>query len=732
MKKNMRAGWGAKEEQENKPGERMSCSLKKDLATPMEVLAPAGSMESLRAAVRCGADAVYLGGIQFSARANAQNFGEEELREAVRYCHGRGVKVYLALNTLLLEEELPKAVEAAAFAASLPVDAILVQDMGLLRLLKRLTPGLPLHASTQMSIHTPAGARALWEAGCSRVVLSREMSLSEIGEVSKAVPVELEAFVHGALCMSVSGQCYMSSVLGGRSGNRGLCAQPCRLPFSCEGGTGHDLSLKDLSMIRRMGELSRAGVVCAKIEGRMKRPEYVAAAVSACRRAADGEPVPGELTRNLEAVFSRSGFTSGYPDGKRGREMFGIRSKEDVEAASSQVFGALRGLYREEAQRVSLEMECSILLGEPARLTVHDREGRRVSALGEVPQAALTRPLDEERCRTQLTKTGGTPFRVERFSLQLGEGLSLPLSSLNHLRREVLEKLLQKREERPPISLDKEALEGLLQVSAHRAKTDTLPLRARFSSPDLPGEARSCELCYIPWETGPEDWERLRGEGFSLGLEIPRGLFGMERAAGEKLRLWKEKGFSHVWAGNIGSVRLAKEADLTVHGGFSLNAVNSLSLLWLSEQGLADAELSFELSLPQAYRLGGELPRGVLVYGRLPLMLTRNCPAANGPSGCLHCRKTGKIPWLTDRKGIRFPVQCTGSCSEVLNSLPLELSDMLSSFRNLDFGVMRFTTESKKEQVSVLRRYFAGGAPEGEYTRGLSRRGFGSGEGKKK
>ena len=206
----------------------------------------------------------------------------------------------------------------------------------------------------------------------------------------------------------------------------------------------------------------------------------------------------------------------------------------------------------------------------------------------------------------------------------------------------------------------------------------------------------------------------------------------MERAAGEKLQLWKEKGFSHVWAGNIGSVRLAKEAGLTVHGGFSLNAVNSQSLLWLSEQGLADAELSFELSLPQAYRLGGELPRGVLVYGRLPLMLTRNCPAANGPSGCLHCRKTGKIPCLTDRKGIRFPVQCTGSCSEVLNSLPLELSDMLSSFRNLDFGVMRFTTESKKEQASVLRRYFAGGAPEGEYTRGLSRRGFGSGEGKKK
>ena len=698
----------------------------------MEILAPAGSMESLEAAVRSGADAVYLGGSHFSARANARNFSDEELRQAVRYCHGRGVKVYLALNTLLLDSELPEAVRAASFAASLPVDAILVQDLGLLRLLKRLSPCLPLHASTQMSIHTPGGARALWEAGCSRVVLSREMSLSEMKEVSEEVPIELEAFVHGALCMSVSGQCYMSSVLGGRSGNRGLCAQPCRLPFSCPGGTGHDLSLKDLSMIRRMGDLSRAGIVCAKIEGRMKRPEYVAAAVSACRLAADGKAVPKELTENLEAVFSRSGFTSGYPDGKRGRDMFGIRSKEDVEAASSQVFGALRGLYREEAQRVPLRMEASFLPGEPSRLTVEDGEGRKVTVSGQVPEAARNRALEESRCREQLCKTGGTPFRVESFSLRLGEGLSLPLSSLNHLRREALETLLQKREERPSIPFaGEEEAQKLLQVTPHKAKEGSLPLRARFPSGNLPGEARSCQLCYIPWETEPDTWDRLREEGFILGLEIPRGLFGMEKKAVEKLRLWKERGFSHVWAGNIGAFRIAKDLGLCVHGGFSLNAVNSQSLLFLEEWGLADTELSYELTLPQAYRLGGDIPRGVLVYGRLPLMLTRNCPAANGPSGCLNCKKTGKTPWLTDRKGIRFPVQCTGSCSEVLNSLPLELSDMLASFRSLDFGVLRFTTESEEEQAAILRRYLAGGAPEGEYTRGLSRRGFGTGEGKK-
>ena len=318
------------------------------MSQPIEILAPAGGMESIYPAVRMGADAVYLGAEQFSARAGAQNFSRQELKEAVEYCHIRNVRVYLAVNTLLRDPELKTALSLAEYAASLPVDGFIVQDVGFASLLREAAPKIRLHASTQMSVHTPAGAAALYDAGFSRVVLSRELSLEEIKEIYNASPIELEVFVHGALCMSVSGQCYFSAMLGSRSGNRGQCAQPCRLPFSVEGGTGYDLSLKDYSIVSRLKELEAAGVTSAKIEGRMKRPEYVAAATAVCRYAADGKKIPEELAQKMEAVFSRSGFTQGYLTGELGRGMFGIRQKENVEAATSDVLKELRQLYKDE------------------------------------------------------------------------------------------------------------------------------------------------------------------------------------------------------------------------------------------------------------------------------------------------------------------------------------------------------------------------------------------------
>ena len=281
----------------------------------MEILAPVGSWECLEPAVRCGCDAVYLGGSRFSARGFAKNFDGDLLADAVKYCHGRGVKVYQALNTLLRDEELPLALRSAEYACEIGVDALIVQDVGLATLVHQMAPEMRLHASTQMSVHTPAGVELLAEMGFQRVVLSRELSLREIEEIARRSPIELEVFVHGALCMSVSGQCYFSALLGSRSGNRGLCAQTCRLPFAAPNGTGHDLSLKDLSGIGYWKQLEELGVASAKIEGRMKRPEYVAAAVSACRHAADGEEVPPSLNESLRAVFSRSGFTQGYLEG---------------------------------------------------------------------------------------------------------------------------------------------------------------------------------------------------------------------------------------------------------------------------------------------------------------------------------------------------------------------------------------------------------------------------------
>lgn len=686
----------------------------------MEVLAPAGSPESLIAAVRAGADAVYLGGSRFSARAGAKNFSDEELSSAVRYCHARDVKVYLAVNTLLLDKELPAALDFVRFACSLPVDALLVQDLGLASLLRRHAPGLRLHASTQTGVHTPAGAAALRKAGFAQVVLARELSLPEIAEIHAACPIELEAFVHGALCMSVSGQCYFSSVLGSRSGNRGMCAQPCRLPFSAPGGTGHDLSLKDLSMISRLGELERAGVSCAKIEGRLKRPEYVAAASAACRLAADGKEIPPGLLEKLGAVFSRSGFTTGYPDGRRGREMFGVRSKEDVAAATGEVLSGLRKLYSSELMKIPVDFTLKIKYNKPMQLTAADAGGVCAAVSGAVPEPARHRPLDAARCAGQLQKTGGTPFFAARTDVDLDDGLSVPVSELNRMRREALSELLARRAERTPVPW-KDFSDPVLPP--HR--TEAFRLRARFPGTDLPETAKKLELCFVPYATDPHRLSHLLENGFPAAVELPRGMFGIERAVRRRLEDAKAAGVTDAWAGTLDSVRLALDCGMTVRGGFSLNITNTPALEFYRELGVSDAELSFELTLRDAERLGGGMPRGLLVYGRLPLMLCRNCPAANSPKGCLSCRTA---PELTDRRGAKFPIQCCGACSEVLNCVPLSLLDRMEELGRADFGTLRFSTESKAETERILTDTFAGtwkGAGPNSYTRGLSYRGFG-------
>lgn len=688
----------------------------------MEVLAPAGSPESLTAALRAGADAAYLGASQFSARAGAKNFSRDDLRLAVEASHARGAKIYLAINTLLFDTELEPALELAQFACTLPVDAVLVQDMGLFSLLRERCPQLRLHASTQTSVHTPAGARALLEAGFARLVLARELSLKEIKEIHDACPIELEAFVHGALCMSVSGQCFFSAMLGSRSGNRGMCAQPCRLPFAAQGGTGHDLSLKDLSMIGRIGDLADAGVVCAKIEGRLKRPEYVAGAARACRLAADGEPVPSELMRNLSAVFSRSGFTTGYPDHELGRGMFGVRSKEDVAGATGSVLSDLKKIYSSESEKFLVDFNLKIKYNKPTQLVARDREGHSVLVQGNVPEAAENRPVEEKRCVEQLSKTGGTIFRSGEISCEIDSGLSVPVSELNRLRREALESLERARSEREPVLFS--AL-PLPQLPPHR--TENLRLRASFPGTELPQEAKDCELVFVPCTGKPEQLSELLAAGFPLGVDLPRGLFGMESAVRRQLRAVKEAGVRHARAGTLDGVRIALEEGFTVHGGFSLNIANSFALEWYQRLGLADAELSFELTLAQISRIGWETRRGMAVYGRLPLMLTRNCPAANSPKGCLHCKT---LPELTDRRGVKFPVRCFGSCSEVLNSVPLFLADRISDVRNVDFGTLLFTDESPDEAGKIIDTYRVAvrGEPvsrrESGFTRGLTSRGI--------
>lgn len=404
-----------------------------------EILAPAGGEAQLRAAVLCGADAVYLGLRGFNARAGAENFDESTLPQTVGWCHARGVRVYVTLNTLVTDRELPQWLHSLDAVAAAGVDGVLVQDLGLAKIIRQRYPTLPLHASTQMTIHNLAGARLLEEMGFAQVVLARELSKEEIAAICAGTSMRCEVFVHGALCMSVSGQCYLSSVLGERSGNRGRCAQPCRLDFKSH-GRGYALSLKDLTLTDRLRELETLGVASFKIEGRLKRPEYVAAAVTACRQSLAGE-VPDLET--LRSVFSRSGFTDGYYTARRDLTMFGTRTREDA-AAAAEVQGKLSALTRNEVGRLPVDMVLTMAPGEPATLAVTDGT-HRVEVAGEVPQTALTRPTDEELARRALEKCGGTPFYLQNLTCHIGEGLMLPLSALNRLRAAALTALAEAR-----------------------------------------------------------------------------------------------------------------------------------------------------------------------------------------------------------------------------------------------------------------------------------------------
>ena len=385
----------------------------------MELLSPAGSYEALLAAVQNGADAVYMGLGGFNARRSARNFTDEDFARAVDYCHERGVKVYLTLNTLLTDRELPEAAEVLKKASAWGVDAVLVQDWGLWQLARLVAPDQPLHASTQMSLHTLSGARLAAELGMERVVLARELSAQDVETICRGCGAEVEVFGHGALCMCYSGQCAMSAMIGGRSGNRGTCAQPCRLPYTVGEKTGYLLSLKDNNLSPYLRQMEEMGVSCVKLEGRMKRPEYVAAVTGIYRRLLDEKrpPSPTEQAQ-LERAFSRSGFTTGYFDGRRTASMFGIRQKEDVTAAS----GVLGQLAQQAAQvypRIEVEGAFSACRDEPVSLSLRDCDGNCVFAQGDPPQEARTKPTDKERVRQSLSKTGGTPYRFATLDIDL-------------------------------------------------------------------------------------------------------------------------------------------------------------------------------------------------------------------------------------------------------------------------------------------------------------------------
>ncbi len=684
-----------------------------------EVLAPAGSPECLTAAVRCGAAAVYLGVEEFNARRNAHNFTIATLSEAVAYGHARGVAVHLTLNTLLREDEIDRAVEIAVKAAACGVDALIVQDVGLCRRLRAVMPDMPLHASTQLSCHTPEGVKFLRDAGFTRVVLAREMSREEIAACAD-LGVELEVFVHGALCMSVSGQCYFSAMLGSRSGNRGACAQPCRLPFEPTSATPRPcpadkaaLSLKDNCLVEYIRDLTALGVASFKIEGRMKRPEYVAAATAVYAAAVRGKTVSEAELERLKSVFSRSGFTDGYYTANRDGKMFGVRRHEDVTAAAP-VLKELAHLYEKETPLVGISLGLTVSESE-SRLTVADEDGHTVTVCGEGGVVATNRPLDPLRAEEQLRKTGGTPFYVTAANCTIGDGLTIPLSVINALRRQALEELTAVRSTPSIVKCDTSAFPP---VPDGKYPNETKCV-ARLANAGQWSEALKADAVILPLSTAIDTLKSISAQ-VKVGVEIPRGMFGQEEAIRQQLAKAKAAGATLALCGNVGALPLAKEAGLTAVGGFGLNLTNRDALAFYAERGLDAATLSMELTFGQMRGLTpSPLPVGVMVYGHQPLMLTRNCPRQCAVGSCKDCRHQG----ITDRTGTAFPVMCAGGCAEVLNSVPLWWGDKMGEIPPADFHLFHFTVEDATQCAAVLAAYKQGGKPPATITRGLYKRG---------
>jgi len=697
-----------------------------------ELLSPAGSPEALRAAVQNGANAVYLGWGEFNARRSAKNFSDEEFEEALRYCHARNVRVFLTLNTLVTDRELPRALETARTACRLGVDAVLLQDWGLFDVLRKALPDLPLHASTQMSAFTSGGACELANDGCERIVIARENSREDTAAICANCPVEVETFCHGALCMCYSGQCNMSALIGGRSGNRGRCAQPCRLPygFNEPAKKKYPLSLKDNCLAHELESLEDMGIACLKLEGRMKRPEYVAVITRIyARLLEEGRKPTAAEQAELEQAFSRSGFTDWYWQGRHGAGMFGTRPENAPDPKA--LFDEARAAYEKDNLRtLPVRFTCVIRTGEPAVLTAED-DLHTVTVTGAVPEAARNRAVTAEDIANRLKKTGGTVYRCEDASVTVDDGLSLPASAVNALRRDALAALTEARVTPPlrrelPVpplpDIDCSAAAPKLTVSVMRADQLTEELLAL-------GPAR----VYVPLELLAET-DALPAGDTEWCAVLPRVWQDRNEA---QLLEWldhaKALGITAAAAGNIGHLSILRESGLTVCGDYGLNVFNARSLNYLQNKGLASACLSFELRGSQMRDMQKILPAEAIVYGRLPLMITENCLVQNetrcrldrnGPAvpASAPCRK---LNTLVDRTGAAFPLlPAYGHRTEIQNSKTMWLADRPDWKRlGLTYARLRFTTETPEECVQVFRGYLTGAAAPGDFTRGLFERG---------
>ena len=672
----------------------------------IELLSPAGSPEGVIAAVQNGADAVYMGMGAFNARRGAKNFTDEEFVKAVRYCHVRGCKVYVTLNTLVNDREMRDAVAAAKLASDAGADALIVQDLGMSYAIRCALPDIPLHASTQMSLHNLAGVEAAAEMGITRAVLARELSFEQIRFITKNASIETEVFVHGALCFCHSGQCYMSALIGRRSGNRGLCAQPCRLQYSLGGRMDdHPLSLKDNCLVDQIRRLEEAGVASLKIEGRMKRPEYTGIVTGVYAKAIREQRNPDkEEMELLEKTFSRQGFTQGYFIGDK-LDMFGVRSEPDKDA--DKIFATARKQYAEgEMRRVPVHFYTVLEKGEHIKAIAFDDDGHKAIATGPVPERAKRQGLTEQYLTEQMFKTGGTPYNCIENKAKAEPGLYLPASEINELRRKLIAQLSAEREKAPgrrtlhipapPVNVP--AISDPARIYQVRTAEQLTPELAELK-PDY---------IYFPAMELAENFDPLRpfiDNGARPVAVMPRVITDDQSrevyAALEKLF---DYGVNEALTGNLGHVFIARQAGMKVRGDFGLNAFNSYTLRVLQDAGFISATASFELRLAQIKAMAKPVDTELIIYGRLPLMVSDQCIIRQSAGRC-NCQTPGQ---LSDRMGSVFPVVREFGCRNVIyNAHKLYLADKRDDLYALGLWGLRmlFTTESPRECVEVAKGY---------------------------
>lgn len=672
----------------------------------IELLSPAGSPEGVIAAVQNGADAVYMGMGAFNARRGAKNFTDEEFVKAVRYCHVRGCKVYVTLNTLVNDREMRDAVAAAKLASDAGADALIVQDLGMSYAIRCALPDIPLHASTQMSLHNLAGVEAAAEMGITRAVLARELSFEQIRFITKNASIETEVFVHGALCFCHSGQCYMSALIGRRSGNRGLCAQPCRLQYSLGGRMDdHPLSLKDNCLVDQIRRLEEAGVASLKIEGRMKRPEYTGIVTGVYAKAIREQRNPDkEEMELLEKTFSRQGFTQGYFIGDK-LDMFGVRSEPDKDA--DKIFAAARKQYAEgEMRRVPVHFYTVLEKGEHIKAIAFDDDGHKAIATGPVPERAKRQGLTEQYLTEQMFKTGGTPYNCIENKAKAEPGLYLPASEINELRRKLIAQLSAEREKAPA--------RRTLRIPAPPVNVPAISDPARIyqvrTAEQLTPELAELkpDYIYFPAMELAENFDPLRpfiDNGARPVAVMPRVITDDQSrevyAALEKLF---DYGVNEALTGNLGHVFIARQAGMKVRGDFGLNAFNSYTLRVLQDAGFISATASFELRLAQIKAMAKPIDTELIIYGRLPLMVSDQCIIRQSAGRC-NCQTPGQ---LSDRMGSVFPVVKEFGCRNVIyNAHKLYLADKRDDLYALGLWGLRmlFTTESPRECVEVAKGY---------------------------